>query len=94
MWKVNGYQRISKRSAEHRYNDGETIYLCPFLLRPGGPWHPEVAIAKANRADDAQYFTSSSDDFQKVVEEYVYYNCTYSVGQYPAYYIKKEGGHD
>ena len=89
MYRVNGYKRISKKNAERRYNDGETIYLCPHQLRPGKPWYPEVGIVKGDKVDDCQYFVVASDDFEKVVSEFTYYNCNYEVGHYPAYYIKE-----
>lgn len=78
MYKVNGFVRISKANAMHRFDAGETIYLCPHILRPGEPWHPEAAIVK-----------NEGDDFKKIVSEFRCYNCNLSVGDYPAYYIKE-----
>ena len=96
MYKVNGFHRISKRNAEHRYNDGEIIYLCPFRLRPGDPWHPEVAVTKTDLGKDcgAQYFVSNTREFNALVDEFMHYNCSYAVGEYPAYYIKKDDRDD
>ena len=90
--KVNGFRRVSKRAAERLYDNGEVIYLCPFRLRPGGPWHPEIAVTKTDLTQDCgtQYFISNTRDFEKVVSDYTYYNCSYSVGEYPAYYIKEQ----
>lgn len=89
-YKLDGFTRISKKNAERRYNNGEIIYLCPHALRPGYPWHPEVAVAKTDFSQDAgvQYFISNTRDFGKLVEEFTYYNCSHSTGKYPAYYIK------
>lgn len=91
-YKVGGYIRISKKNAERRYENGEIIYLCPFKLRPGEPWHPECAITKESYSDgDVQYFMSYSKIFEDVVREYTFYNCNYCAGKYPAYYIREVG---
>lgn len=92
MYKIDGFRRIAKIKARKRYDNGETIYLCPIKLRPGYPWHPEVAITKTDdRSDDmAQYFVSSTSEFDNVVNSFEYYNCNYSVGIYPAFYVKEE----
>ena len=91
IYLVDGLVRISKQRAERLYNDGKTVYLCPAKLRPGYPWHPEVAITKAERLDDmAQYFVSDTIEFEKVVNDFTHYNCNYSAGIYPAYYVKED----
>ena len=89
-YKLDGFIRISKKNAERRYNNGEVIYLCPHALRPGYPWHPEVAVTKTDLSQDcgAQYFVSNTAEFEKLVDDYKRYNCNYSAGLYPAYYIK------
>ena len=59
-------------------------------MRPGQPWNPEVAIAKERPLDcGTQYFVSGASDFEKVVNEFAYYNCNFGVGKYPAYFIKE-----
>lgn len=92
MYKVNGFARISKVNAKHRYEAGETIYLCPHELRPGEPWHPETAIVKqgVEKTANVQHFVGLDDDFEKIVRDFEYYNCNLSVGNYPAYYIKEK----
>ena len=87
-YRIDGFTRIAKLNAKRRYENGETIYLCPHGLRPGAPWHPEVAITKVGRDEDVQYFAGSDDEFEKIVAEFTHYNCNYSSGKYPAYYIK------
>lgn len=92
LYKINGYQRISKKNAEHRYNNGEIIYLCPFKMRPGQPWNPEVAITKTDLKKDcgSQYFVTNTREFEKLVSDFAFYNCNFGAGKYPAYYIKEE----
>lgn len=89
-YKVGGYVRISKKTAERFYNQGKTIYLCPNKLRPGFYWSPEVAISKGDIADDGvQRFASDETDFENIVNEYAYYNCGNCAGRYPAFYVKE-----
>ena len=88
-FKINGLVRISKYNAKQRYNRGETIYICPFKLRPGGPWHPECAISMRCPDGEVQVFAPSSNDFDSIVNEFAHFNCNYSAGKYPAYYIEE-----
>lgn len=92
FYKADGFVRIAKRNAEHRYNNGEVIYLCPFKLRPGEPYHPEIAITKTDFSEKcwSEHVVPNTRDFEKVVDDFTFYNCNYSVGHYPAYYIKEE----
>lgn len=84
------YVRINKKTAKKLYDSGEIIYLCACKLRPGGFWRPEIAIAKDGRPDgDVQYFSASDSDFDKIIDEFTYYNCDNGSGYYPSYYIKK-----
>ena len=79
---VGEFKRVSKRVAEKRYDAGEVIYMCPSKLRPGEPWHPEVAVTKRFDSGDAKMM------FEHDVARFEYYNCTYSAGYYAAFYIK------
>jgi len=88
---MDGYIRISMKNAKRRYDRGEVIYICPHKLRPGGPWHPECAIARDDYSDeDTQYFLAYTKEFEDVVREYAHYNCSYGTGKYLSYYIKEE----
>ena len=89
---VYGYRLVSKAAARRMYNDGKVVYLCPSFLRPGSMWHPEVAVTKmdlSQASEEASYFVSNTRDFDKLVDEFMYYNCRSGVGRYPAYYIKE-----
>lgn len=39
------YQRISKATAKKLFAAGETVYLCPCKMYPGGMWHPECPVS-------------------------------------------------
>lgn len=93
FYKVNGFARIAKKNAERRYKNGETIYLCACNLKPGVPWHPELAISKYGFIDEScgepEFFMGTDDDFNRVVNEFSYFNCNNRSGKYPAYYIRE-----
>lgn len=88
--KINGYRRLSKTHARKLYEGGGTVYLVPCYMRPGGMWRPEVAISKGDRSEDAYYFAASECDFDRVVDEFMYYACKSGSGRYPAYYVRED----
>lgn len=73
------YTRISKALARVYYNEskpGEAKFcLCPCKLRPGYPWSPHM---KAYKKDE--------QDFDKLVSNFEWYNCSYEAGYYAAFY--------
>ena len=87
-YQTYGYVRVGKKMAKRLYDKGEIIYLCNNRLRPGKEWSPEIAIARENRSDSGvQYFVTESQDFERLVEAFEYYNCLKT--QYACYYVKK-----
>lgn len=80
---VEGYRRVSKWIARKLYDDGVEVYMCPCNLRPGEPWHPEVAV----RLSDGEEFPCAPAPFEDVVRGFQFFNCSYSAGYYPAFYV-------
>lgn len=76
---INGYKRITKRAAFTAYKNGETIYLIPVKLAPGGFWHPEIPIRN-----------DSPRKWEAIINEFEYYNCCNERGRYAAFYIREE----
>ena len=73
------YTRISKAKARAAYNAGLEIVLCPVNLRPGAPWHPEIAVSKKR---------SESESFERVLNAFEFYNVRDTeTGYYTAFYI-------
>lgn len=70
-------RKIQKRTAERLYNEGKTILLVPCKMRLNSPW---TYIHRAKN--------TSGDTFEKVVNNFGYYNCCYETGYYPAYYVE------
>jgi hypothetical protein len=77
---VDGYKRINKTIAKKIYDNGNTIYIAPCNARLNGILGYPIAINKDN---------SDNEDFNIVVNAFIYYNCVNELGRYPSYYVKK-----
>lgn len=67
------YNRISRAKARRVHASGGEVIACACNLRPFGPWHPEASI-------------SHEVDFDKWVNWFEYYNCSYECGYYASFY--------
>lgn len=76
---VNGFRRISKRTAGNLFDQGCTVYLLPCKMNPASPWACPAGYEK--RAENSRGWSA-------LVAAYTAYNCTNLTGRYPAYYIK------
>jgi hypothetical protein len=70
-------KRVRKREARRRYDAGETVYIISHKMMPFTAWHIEYA---ASKREDVP--------FDRIVQEYSWYNCSYETGYYPAYYVE------
>ena len=71
------YTRISKTAARSLYAAGGDVYFCPANLNPESPW--------------GLMWNPPNNDipFEKLVNEYEWYNCDNERGRYTAFYIKR-----
>lgn len=67
------YTKITKPAARRLYNEGSKILLTPCKLRP---IPCGVYVSRA-----------SGRDFDKLINEFEYYNCNSETGYYTAYYV-------
>lgn len=75
---INGYKRISKRTAAKLYEMGQPIFFCPVKLIPGGMWNIGCIVTK-----------KEGRTFQQELNAFEYYNCSSETGNYTAFYIKE-----
>lgn len=80
---MSEYVRISKRKARNLFYKGQTIWLLPCKCRVGDVWIRMYEI-NLNSLKSADF-----NDFDSFINNYIYYNCNYELGYYPAYYIKE-----
>ena len=74
------FMRIDKKKAKAAYRAGLTVLWCPVNIAPFTGWGLEVPININNQNCDGI-------EFDKLYDEYCFYNCNKECGYYPAYYI-------
>lgn len=75
---INGYKRITKKSAERLYNLGQPVLFCPVKLIPGGVWGNGCIVTK-----------EEGRTFEQEVNAFEYYNCNNETGNYTAFYMNE-----
>jgi len=78
----NGFEfiRIDKKKAKRAYNNNLTVIFCPVNLSPFSPWGLDMPMNKENL--NCNYIS-----FDKLLNEFEYYNCNNETGKYTAFYI-------
>lgn len=79
-YRSGSYQRVDKRTARRLYNEGQNIYVTTLYCRP------EVCSPVDVQQD---YEGCQGYTFDQIINEFIWYNCNYATGRYPAYYIKE-----
>lgn len=67
----------SKSVARKLYNKGVSVYILPCKMRVDNKWNKPLCLPK--------YL-----DFDKIIDEYEYYNCNNEVGTYCKYFKESE----
>lgn len=68
------WSRESKLIARNMHIMGYDVIVVPCNCVPFTPWHIEGTM-------------TPSDDFDKYVDSFTYYNCNNKMGRYPSFYI-------
>lgn len=71
--------RITKHEARKAFNAGTTIRIVPVKN------HPYVELNPATLAMDIS--NHNGREFDRIVNSYAFYHCTWETGYYPAFYI-------
>ncbi|MBQ8707995.1 MAG: hypothetical protein IJ523_07905 [Succinivibrionaceae bacterium] len=89
---MGGYERISKRAAENRYNAGNVVYIIACNLRPDNMYSPAVPCQKERYTeiggDGFNTIVARNREFETVCNAFQYYNCCSETGRYPAFYVR------
>ena len=72
-------KKIRKNTARKLYNMGKSIIILPCKCRPGSMWLHGFEIKK----------TAPQNDFDRLINEFEYYNCNAETGRYTAYYAEE-----
>lgn len=91
------YTRISKIEARKRFNNGESLYVIAHKMRPGFPFSMGMTIdGAANLKDFAESYPNGHPNipgfnaFDRMLNNFSYYNCTHETGYYAAFYLVSE----
>jgi hypothetical protein len=80
---IRDYRRVSKTRAKQAYEDGLTIRMCPVKINPTNLWNYYTDINVSDVSDG-----NEEADFEKRVNAFIYYNCSWETGYYPAFYVR------
>jgi hypothetical protein len=79
---MSQFTRISKAEARKRYDEGETLIVCPNKIRPGYPFAMHSTIHSKEWLD-------SDYSFESMLNQWAYYNASYETGYYAHYYTEE-----
>lgn len=85
--KKEQYIRVSKIRAKKEFENGNNIIIVACNLNPFGFWNLGIETSINNWGFQG---IPDNERFEKLVNEYTWYNCNYETGYYPAYYVKLE----
>mgnify|MGYP003391799617 FL=1 len=74
--------KIRKNTARKLFNEGHALIIIPCNCSPNGFWVKGFRICKTKL---------ENSDFDRLINEFEYYNCNSELGRYTHYYI--EGAH-
>jgi hypothetical protein len=69
-------KKITRAEAKKLYDGGKSIYLNPSKMRPNSVWHKAMKVSKSSLDNKL----SDAPTFEKLVNEYRYYNCSKETG--------------
>ena len=76
---MSNFIEISKRQARERYNNGKIIRLMANNLNPNSYLGEPSPVHK-----------DCGKEFEKICNEFAYYNCTKETGKKIKFYVKEE----
>ena len=80
------YKKVNKKQARKLFLQRYDIYLLPCKVNLQNMWIKPCIISIVNKENGK----ARDVDFDKLVNEYEYYNCNYNeLGKYASYYIKE-----
>ena len=74
------FERVDKKTARRAYNNNLTVIFCPVNLSPFSPWGLDMPMNKEN-------YNCNGIEFEKLINEFEFYNCNSETGRYTAFYI-------
>ena len=72
--------KIRKNTARKLFNEGQELIIIPCNCAPNGAWLTGFRICKTNL---------ENSDFDRLINEFEYYNCNSELGRYTHYYLEE-----
>ena len=79
------FRRVNKNEARNLAKAGQSIGVCACKLDPFNPFYNPCSWYHPEEEREA---LDGYKDFDKFVNAYEYYNCSYETGYYAAYYVE------
>ena len=78
------FVKINKTKARKLYNNNVNIYIIPCKVYPNynNMWIQPIKLNKEEYIDK-----NYENDFDKIINNFEYYNCNTEVGRYTSFYI-------
>lgn len=73
-------KKIRKNTARKLFNEGRELIITPCKCNPHGAWLTGFTICKN---------TLENSDFDRLINEFEYYNCNSELGKYTAFYTEE-----
>lgn len=80
-YETSKYIRISKAEAKKKYENGDSVLFIPCKLNPENSWGLGI--------EENKYLWGQCDSFEKLCNEYTFYNCNSETGTYIAFYTRR-----
>lgn len=77
------YKRISKNIAKQYFINGKGIIIAPCKVNMNNPYHHFWAYIEHRSIDNIE----PQQDFDRIVNSYIYYNCCNELGLYPKFFV-------
>lgn len=77
-------KQITIRKARRLYNEGKQVYLQSCNMRFNSMWQSACCVSKKTKQ------WCSDLDFDRIVNEFVFYNCDNERGSYANFFVRKE----
>ena len=72
--------RVNKQKAKRLYNQGESVTIIPCNV-------PLLNLWIGGYTFNIQQ--TEHREFDKIINSFMFYNCSYQLGRYPAYYVEE-----
>jgi hypothetical protein len=76
-------KRLFKPQARKAYDNGTVVLMVPCRIIPNNTWGMTFTLDRKDR--EAQ---GKETDFDKLAQEFAWYNCVHETGYYPAFYTQ------